>query len=198
MDSYQYWARLASAVAAIACIGAAQPAAAALDADATISATQLTPTTWHYTLTLTDAGTTNVGTFWFAWIPGQDYMPTQPVNIASPASWAAVVTGGNPNNGYAIQWVAGTGAALTPGQSSSAFSFDSATTPQQMAGDSPFYPGTPMLTSFAYIGAPFADPGYQFVVQTAPVPEPSTMVLLSLGGLVMAGRIARRGSRRTG
>lgn len=197
MDHHPHRTRLAIAAAAIACACAAQPAAAALDADATISATQLTPTSWHYTLTLTDAGDTAVGSFWFAWIPGQDYMPTQPTNITSPTDWAAVITGGNPGNGYAIQWVAGAGAALMPGQSVSTFSFDSATTPQQMAGNSPFYPGTPVLTSFAYIGAPFGDPGYQFVVEAAPVPEPSTMALLAAGGLLVVGRVATR-RRRSG
>ncbi len=181
---------------AMACAFVATPAFAALGANATLSSTELSPTSWQYSLTLTDAGTTNIGSFWLAWIPGQDYMPTSPTNITSASAWSALVTGGNPGNGYAIQWVAGAGASLTPGQSTT-FSFDSASSPQQLAGNSPFYPSTPTLTSFVYSGAPFSDAGYEFVVQSSPVPEPSTLALLAVGALVVTARTlrARSGAR---
>ena len=188
--------RAAIGLAAIAITWAcsAVPAVAAESAVATISSTELSPTSWQYSLTLNDTGTTNLGTFWFAWVPGEDFMPTSPTNIDSPASWAAHITGGHANDGFAIQWVAGAGAALTPGQSFS-FSFDSATTPQQMAADSPFYPGTPVLTSFVYSGAPFSDAGVEFAVQAAaPVPEPSSIALLSAGALLVGLRATRRRS----
>src|SRR5580692_8720020 len=60
-------------------------------AGATISATQLNSTTWQYNLVLDNIGTTNLGTFWLAWVPGEDFLPTTPTSIASPASWTSSV-----------------------------------------------------------------------------------------------------------
>src|SRR5579863_10001666 len=108
-------------VLALALTGSISSIRAAETATATISSAQLNSTTWQYNLVLDDTGTTNAGTFWFAWIPGYDFMPVQPTNITSPASWSANVTGGGSHDGYAIQWVAGAGAALTPGKSVSEF-----------------------------------------------------------------------------
>lgn len=188
--------RRATGLAAFVLACAALPAAASELATATLSSTPLSPSSWQYSLTLTDTGTTDIGTFWFAWIPGQDYMPTPPTDIGSPASWAALVTGGNPGNGYAIQWVAGAGAALHAGESTSAFTFESATTPQQMAADSPFHPGTPLLTSFVYSGAPFSDAGLRFLAEpaasTSAVPEPASLMLLLAGGLLVGARVRTR------
>src|SRR5579863_9041934 len=127
---------------------------AAETASATISATQLNSNTWKYDLVLKNIGTTNLGTFWFAWAPGEDFMPTAPTNIASPTSWTEMVTtGGGYYDGSAIQWVAGSGAALAPGQSLSGFSFQSTTSPSTMAGNNSYY-GQPILTSYVYSGAP--------------------------------------------
>jgi hypothetical protein len=186
--------RLAAVLAtvSIAALSVATPASAAESATATLSSIELSPTSWQYSLTLNDIGTTDLGTLWFAWLPGQDFMPTSPTNVTTPDSWTDTITGGGANNGYAIRWVAGTGAALTPGQSLTGFTFDSSTSPDQMAADSPFYPTTPVLTSVVYSGAPFSDAGEQFVVQAAAVPEPSTIALMSLGALLLAARTLRR------
>jgi len=62
---------------------------------------------------------------------------------------SAKITNAGASDGFAIQWVAALAAGLTPGQSLS-FAFDSSTTPQQMAGQQPFFPATPVLTSFVY------------------------------------------------
>ena len=186
-------AAIGLAAIAVAWACSAVPAVAAENAAATITSTELSPTTWRYSVTLDDTGTTDLGTFWFAWVPGEDFMPVSPTDIDSPASWAAHITGGHAGDGFAIQWVAGAGAALTPGQSLS-FSFDSAATPQQMAGDSTFHPGTSVSTSFVYGGAPFSDAGVEFTVEPAatPVPEPSPMALLSAGALLVGWRATRR------
>ena len=109
-------------------------------------------------------------------------MPVSPTNIQSPSNWSANITGGNSNNGYAVQWLTSSSTTpnpLTPGSSFS-FVFDSTATPSSLAGNSSFYPNTPTGTSFVYTGAPFSDPGFKFVA-TSVVPEPSAWTALVLG-----------------
>ena len=134
-------------------------------ATAILSFAQINATTYHYKMTLNNIGTTNLGTYWFAWVPGEDFMPTSPTNISSPPSWTSQITFAGPGDGYAILWIASS--PLAPGGSLSGFEFDSTTTPQQMAGPSAFFDHPPVLESFVYEGAPLADPGYEFVVSTA-------------------------------
>ena len=187
---------LAAVVVAWACASA--PAAAAEAASATFTSTQLTPTSWQYSLTLNDTGTTDLGTFWFSWVPGEDFMPTAPSAIASATGWTAKTTHAGASDGYAIQWKAGAGALLAPGQWLTGFTFDSSTSPQQMMGDSPFFPGTPVTTTFVYSGAPFSDAGVEFQVTPAvsTVPEPSSLMLMGVGALAFAVRFARRRTAR--
>ena len=182
------------AAVAIAWACAAAPASAAEAASATFTSEQLSPTSWQYSLTLNDTGTTHLGTFWFAWVPGKDFMAAAPSNIADPSGWSAITTHAGATDGFAIQWKAGAGALLAPGQSLTGFMFDSATSPDQMMGDSVFFPGTPVTTAFVYSGAPFSDAGVQFLVEPAvsTVPEPSSLALMGLGALVFAARLARR------
>jgi hypothetical protein len=110
---------------------------------ATITSTQVDPTTWHYDLTLNDTGTTNIGTFWFAWVPGADLMPTSPFSIDQPVSWTSAVTNEGPSDGFAIQWQASTPSALlTPGHSLMGFSFDSTTLPSRWPPILQFFPAS--------------------------------------------------------
>jgi hypothetical protein len=74
------------AILALVCAGTSLPLKASEIATGTISFNQINGTTFHYSLSLTDAGTTSIGTFWFAWVPGEDFMPTSPANILSPVS----------------------------------------------------------------------------------------------------------------
>jgi hypothetical protein len=135
--------------------------------------------TFNYTLTLNNSpgSTTNVETFWFSWVPGEDFMAVSPTNVGTPAGWTDNITHGAPGDGYAIQFVTST-TPLAPGGSLT-FTFTSSSSPGTMAGDSPFYPGTPIGTSFVYSGGPFVGASDQFVVTT--VPEPSSIMLLGLG-----------------
>ncbi len=150
---------------------------------ATISSTQLNSTTWKYDVVLDDLGTTKLGTFWLAWVPGENFMPSNPTNIASPTSWTANITGGGSGDGYAIQWIAGAGGALTAGNILAGFSFESTTSPTIMAGSSSLY-GQPILTSFVYSGAPFSDGGFQFQTQVASAPPTPPTVSINANGIV--------------
>lgn len=193
------------AIGAVVLIILMGPAArAAIIVDSTISA-QFNGSSYDYSIVLTNtaASTVNIGTFWFAWIPAQDYLKTSPLSVTSPAGWVGAITH-VPNvatNGYAIQWVAGgTGAAfnpalaITPGNSLT-FGFRSTDTPAEVFGNSIFFNNPPVLTSFVYQGAPFSGEALQFVVRS--VPEPSSLALAGFGALgVAAATWRRRRSRR--
>jgi hypothetical protein len=153
---------------------------------------------FDYTITLTNSSTSNVpiGTFWFSWVPGQDFMTNRPISETTPNGWVANITNGGPTDGFAIQWIAGTtttsnpAVAIDPGASLT-FGFVSAETPAQLAGNSQFHPTFPELTAFLYNGIPFSDAGTQITVSA--VPEPSTMALSLIGGLgLLASRRLRR------
>jgi len=133
-----------------------------------------------YSITLNNtSATATIGTFWYAWIPGQDYMSVLPTNIASPPGWTDLVTGsGGASDGYAIQWKATSSADyLAAGSSLSGFSFDSTLSSAQLTtGSSPYFSHPATETSFVYNQAPFSAQSYQFVVD--PVPD----LHLCLGG----------------
>ena len=136
-------------------------------ASATITATP-DGEDWQYSIKLVDTGSTTVGTFWFAWVPGKDFLDTSPGSITSPSGWQEIVTHGGSNDGYAIQWKASsTSTEIQSGGTLTGFSFVSSDTPAQVFGDSNFYPTTPVPTAFVYSGAPFSDNGFQLVATEA-------------------------------
>jgi hypothetical protein len=135
-------------------------------ASATITAIPLPSGDTQYTITLDDTGSTTIGTFWFGWVPGEDFLDTTPSSVTAPAGWTDNITNMGPNDGFAIQWIASSPSSdLQPGSSLTGFSFDSSQSPSSLFGDSKFFPGTPELTSFVYSGAPFSDAGFQFQVE---------------------------------
>lgn len=140
---------------------------------------------YDYTITLNnEAGSaSSLETFWYSWVPGANFLPSNPTTISAPSGWAAAVTHVSAGDGYGIQFTTST-SPLNPG-SSLEFGFSSSDTPTAIAGDSPFYPGTPVGTSFVYSGGPFAGSSQQFVVQS--VPEPMSLTLAEMGfvGLVL-------------
>ncbi len=135
---------------------------------------------YDYTITLnnTAASTSPIGTFWYSWIPGEDFLPSSPTSVQPPTGWTDIITHFGAADGYAIEFTAST-PLISPG-SSLAF----------IAGNSPFYTTTPtpVGTSFLYGGAPFSGASAEIVVQS--VPEPSSLGLLTAGalGLLVAGR----------
>src|SRR4051812_29291860 len=54
--------------------------------------TQANPV-FHYDITVTDTGTTNIGTFWFSWVREVFFPPPVPTAVSSPAGWSASLTG---------------------------------------------------------------------------------------------------------
>ena len=162
-------------------------------ATATISGTEVMPSIFQYSLTLNNTGTTTLGTFWFAWIPFDNFMPVSPIlpSITSPTGWQEMVTHGGPSNGYAIQWTAKTpGDNLAAGNSLTGFTFESSLTLAQLESPSSGSPPNPVATAFVYSGAPFSDAGFQLVAKPAAVtPEPASVLLGILGlGILLVRR----------
>jgi len=120
-----------------------------------------------YSGVLHNTGTTSVGTFWYAWVPGApalDFMPHAPVNITAPPGWYGYMQGGTPGDGYSVLWYAYSPATyLAAGGDLSGFGFQSADPPSVMMANSPVF-SHPYITatSFLYIGQPELDPGYRF------------------------------------
>jgi len=134
-------------------------------ASGSIAVNQIDSSHWQYTITLDDTGSTTIGTFWFAWVPGKDFLATPPGSITAPAGWTDTITHGGSSDGYAIRWVASSPSSyIQPGGSLTGFSFVSSDSPSSVFGDSVFYPGTPVTTSFIYSGSPFSDGGFDFDV----------------------------------
>lgn len=155
---------------------------------------------YTYTMTFADgpSATEPIGTIWFAWVPGKDFLPTSPLSETSPSGWTVnAITHAGASDGYAIRWEATSAANDIPiGGTLSGFSFTTTDTPSAINGNSPFYPGTPVLTTFAYDAGPFSDAGTQFVVADTPLPRSSYMGIALLPIAWLLCRARRRGARQ--
>ena len=165
-------------------------------------------TQYTYDLSLTNTSTdgSTVGTFWFAWIPHQSYLASNPITVSSPTGWedgpdSQSVGGALGEKGASIEWQAvGSGSYLAAGNTLKGFSFTTADSPRSVFGDSIYFPGTPVLTSQVFHAGPFSDSptslnGYQLVAQVVPEPEP--LALVALGGLALL-LVRRKKSSRKG
>jgi len=162
------------------------------NATATFTTSTVSPGVYQYDFTLADTGTTDVGTFWFSWIPGFGFMSASPTNVESPSGWTDQIT----NSGGAIRWVATT--PITLGSSVTGFEFDSTLAPSQLEAASTAVPSDPVDTYFIYSGAPFSDAGAQLVATpaVAATPEPGTLALSLLTVSLLAfARCFRRHNR---
>jgi hypothetical protein len=152
---------------------------ATINASGVISSTAVGPN-FNDTITLSNASSSDsgIGTFWFAWVPGEDFLATSPISVSPPPGWTDNITNTGPGDGFAIQSIANSPASAVQPGSSLSFSFTTADLPAAISGNSVFFPGTPVLTSFVYPQGPFSDAGHQFVVTPAtatpaPAPTPS-------------------------
>jgi hypothetical protein len=145
---------------------------------------------FNYTITLTNASSSGsgIGTFWYSWVPGEDFLASRPISVKPPAGWTDVITNEGGSDGFAIQFVASSPANDVRTGSSLSFSFTSADPPTSVNGNSVFFPGTPVGTSFVYPGAPFSDAGHEFQVTSAstsppppPPPPPSSPLVTVIG-----------------
>ncbi len=150
-------------------------------------------TIYNYSMSLTDTGTTTIGTLWYAWIPTPfyDFLHSDPSNVGAPTGWIFPVDNLGPSDGYSIEYYAtNSGADVQPGNTLSGFTFSTADSPAMLAGNSTFYPSYPVGTSFVYAGFPESDPGYEFVVTTV-VPEPASIGVLLLAASALGPRRQR-------
>ena len=131
---------------------------------------------YTYNLSFTDGALASspIGSVWYAWIPGQFFLPGTPTGASAPFGWTATVSGDS------VQFVASSSIYdITPGHSLSGFSYTATFTPAQLAS------APNSGESDAYTGGLFSDGGQIFTVQT--VPEPSILTLLGVGlGLLWA------------
>jgi hypothetical protein len=143
---------------------------------------------YHYTLTIHNTGTTTIGSLWFAWIPGENFMTAAATNVTSPAGWSGGHQGGAGSE--SILWQANTaGARLAVGGTLTGFAFDSNQTPTQMAGLSPNDSRYHMTDSYVYIAGALGDAGYLFTITVTPAP--SAVATVGLASMTLLRRRTR-------
>jgi hypothetical protein len=134
---------------------------------------------YHYQITVNDTGTTPIGTFWFGWIPDEDFLPSAPSAVQDPSGWTHTITGSNNStDGSAIEWVA-TSNPIAAGASLNTFGFTTTDSPSALAANSPTHPASPATTAFVYSGAAFSDAGFQLVATPPAATSASTTTLVS-------------------
>ena len=155
----------------------AAPAFADLGATGKISLLSISGPTYNYQVDVTNTGDTTIGTFWYGWVPGVDYLPSLPTVTSTPAGWFGNVEA---TSGYSIEWYRNSGNYIQPGQTFT-FKFSS--------HDSPAVLGSGYTqTSYVYIGSPLGDQGYSFTLPAVVVPEPASLAVLGMGGVLLMRR----------
>jgi hypothetical protein len=127
---------------------------------------------YSYGLSFTDAAnaTSPIGSVWYAWIPGFDYLPSTPTSASAPTGWTATISGNS------IQFVANSAANdIAPGQTLSGFGYQATFSPSELAA------APNSGKSVAYTGGLFSSAGDTFTVVPGAVPEPTSTALLLCG-----------------
>jgi hypothetical protein len=170
-------------------------------AKATISATGILTETatsasfnsFSMSIQNTSTAGTSLEMFWFAWVPGQNFLKSDPITVTPPPGWTEVPIG-NASIGFSMQFNLSTGTPLAAGASLSGFDFTSPDSLAMMEMDSTIHTST--LTTTSEVGLLPDDNGADsspFVVTV--IPEPSTVALIaSAGALGLCLRKTRRRS----
>jgi hypothetical protein len=168
----------ATASAAVV-IASSAIANAALQGTAEISGSPIGGGVYHYTITLHNTGTTTIGSLWFSWIPGENFMTAVPTSITSPASWTGSLQGGA--GSASILWQANTAAArLAAGGTLNTFTFNSTHTPAQMDGLSVNDTRYHVTDSYIYSAGALSDAGYLFTMTVTPAPSAAALAGIAL------------------
>jgi hypothetical protein len=142
-----------------------------VSASATILETATSASFNTFVLTLENTSpSSSIETFWFAWVPGKDFLDSDPLSVQTPSGWTFAITHGGTHDGYAIQFSTSTD-PLSAGSDLTGFGFTTADSLTEIEGDSNFYSTTPVTTSEVSTGP--TDSGIAsspFIV--AVVPEP--------------------------
>lgn len=176
------------AICAIVLCAGACAAQAGIKASAELTPQSLGGGNFRYSGNLHNSGDTEIGTFWVAWVPGQNFMPHIPANIQSPAGWTASVSNEGLGDGYGIQFTADLDSVVPAGGSLAGFRFDTLDSPAVMSGFSPNHPAFRTTTSFVYIGPALFDPGFQFIATVVPAPSVIGALILPIAGLARRRR----------
>jgi hypothetical protein len=167
-----------SRFALVVLVAVAASARAQLNGSATLVNTPVGGGQYSNTISIQNSGTTTIGTFWFAWIPGLDFLPSLPGNVTSPAGWSYQVVH---SAGYSIEWTANSPASyLAAGGSLSGFGFASADSASVLSNLTPVY-SRPYFTteSFFYSGAPLLGQSLDFIVNVVPAPSGVALALVA-------------------
>lgn len=165
-----------------------------ISADAQIGSQPSGSGSYNYTITLNNESSSlsPIATFWYSWVPGADFLPTSPTSVQAPTGWTYSIQGGPYYNygyyypdGYSIEFTTTT-SPLAPGSSLN-FGFVSKDSPLALAGDSPWFPGNLVGTSYVFSGVGESGNNSGFLVQSVPEPCLPGLLLVGSVGLLASG-----------
>jgi hypothetical protein len=137
-------------------------------AGGTISGSGSGPYKYSLSFSDDDSATSPIGSVWYAWVPGQFFLPGSPTSASAPVGWTVTIFANS------VQYVANSSRYdITAGYPLSGFGFQATFSPAQLAT------AVNSGESVAYSGGLFSYGGNTFTVQA--VPEPSGQMLLLAG-----------------